>query len=90
MFVRVFLHACYAMRMFTRVRSVTIPPEAESVNGLIYILFSTFVTSKEINQGFIHAVKFMIKLVKMSVSLTYAQIQVTTYLPRTSERDRRT
>ena len=54
------------MRMFTRVRSVIIPPIAKSVNCLTYILFSTFVTSKEINQAFPHAVKFMINFVSFS------------------------
>ena len=46
-----FLHASYIM--FTRVRSVIIPPIAKSVNYLTHLLFSTFVTSKEINQAFL-------------------------------------
>ena len=70
MFVQVFLHAWYAMRMFTRVRSVIIPPIAKSVNCLTYILFSTFVTSKEINQAFLHAVKFMINFISFSFNRT--------------------
>ena len=60
MFVQMFLHAWYAMRMFTRTRSVIIAPVAKSVNCLTYTLSSTFVKSKEINQAFPHAVKFMI------------------------------
>ena len=43
------------MRMFMRVRSVIIPPIAKSVNCLTHLLLSTFVTSKEINQAFLHA-----------------------------------
>ena len=89
MFVQVFLHASYAMCMFTKVRSIIIPPAAKSVSCLTYILFSTFVKSNEINQAFLHAVKSMINfvkliydqvspitvLVRLSVSLTYAQIR---------------
>ena len=58
------------MRMFTRVRSVIIPPIAKSVYCFTYILFSTFVTSKEINQAFLHAVKFMINFVSLSCNRT--------------------
>ena len=70
MFVQVFLHASYAMCMFTKVRSIIIPPAAKSVSCLTYILFSTFVTSKEINQAFLHAVKFMINFVSFSCNRT--------------------
>ena len=59
-FLQVFLHAGYAMHMFTRVISLIISPVVKSIKCLTYILFSTFVTSKEINQAFPHAVKFMI------------------------------
>ena len=48
------------MPMFTRVRSVIIPPLAKSVNCLTSILFFAFVTSKEIDQPFLHVLKFMI------------------------------
>ena len=70
MFLQVFLHARYVMCMFTRVRSVIISPIAKSVNFLTYILFSTFVTSKEIIQAFLHAVKFMINFVSFSCNCT--------------------
>ena len=66
MFVQVFLHAWYAMRMFTRIISVIFLPVAKSVNCLTQILFPTFVTSNEINQAFLHLVKFMIKFVSFS------------------------
>ena len=46
-----------------RVWSVIISPIAKSINCLTYILLSTFVTSKEINQTFLHAVKFMINFI---------------------------
>ena len=69
-FVQVFLHAWYAMRMFTRVRSVIIPPILKSVKCLTYILFSTFVISKKINQGFLHAIKSMINFVSFSCNRT--------------------
>ena len=85
MFVQVFLHASYAMHMFTRVRSVIIPPIAKSVNCLTYILFSTFVTSKEINQAFLHAVKFMINFVSFSCNgtgkKTVRPINICAHLP---------
>ena len=58
------------MRMFTRVTSLIIPPIAKGVNCLTYILFSAFVTSKEINQSFVHAVKFMINFVRFSCNRT--------------------
>ena len=67
------------MRMFTRVRSVIIPPIAKSVNCLTYILFSTFVTSKEINQAFLHAVKFMINFISFSFSRTGKTVRLLTY-----------
>ena len=70
MFLHVFLHAWYAMRMFARVRSIIIPPIAKNVNCLIYTLFSTFVTSKEINKAFLHAVKPMINFVSFSCNRT--------------------
>ena len=53
-----------------RVRSVIIPPVAKSVNYLTYILFSAFVTSKEINQAFLDAVNFMINFVSFSCNRT--------------------
>ena len=67
-FVEVFLHACSAMSMFMRVRSLIIPPTAKSVNCLTYILFSAFVTSKKINQTFLYAVKSKINFVSFSCS----------------------
>ena len=75
-FAHVFLNAWYAMRMFTRVRSVIISPIAKSGNCLTYILFSTFVTSKEINQAFLHAVKFMINFVSFSCNRTDKTIRL--------------
>ena len=70
MFVQVFLHALYTMRMFTRVRSVIVQAIAKSVNCLTHVLFSTCVTSKEINQAFLHAVKSMINFVSFSCNCT--------------------
>ena len=70
MFVQVLLRAWYAMCMFTRVRSVIIPRITKSVNCLTYILFSTFVKSKEVNQAFLHAVKFVINFVSFSLNHT--------------------
>ena len=121
MFVQVFLHALYAVHMFTRVRSVVIPPIAKSVKCLTYLLFSTFVTSKVISPWFSDAVKSVINFVSFSCNRTgkivrlinictslatwsftikrpywlfnWIQLssnQVTTYLPRTTERDHRT
>ena len=58
------------MRMFTRVRSVVLSPIAKSVNCLTYILFSKFVTSKDISQAFLHAVNFMITFVSFSCNRT--------------------
>ena len=121
MFVNVLFHARYAMGMFTRVRSVIIPPIANSFNCVTYILFSRFVTSRKINQEFFHIVKSVINFVSFSCDCTGKTVrlnnictnlaawsftvkrpywsfiwiqlnskQVTTYLPRTSERDHRT
>ena len=70
MFLQVFLHAWFAIRMLTRVRSLIIPPIAKNVNCLTYTLFSTFVTSKDINQAFLHAIKLMIKFVSFSCNCT--------------------
>ena len=70
MLVQMFLLAWYAMRMFTRVGSVIIPPITNSVNCFNYILFSTFVTSKEINQKCFHAIKLMINFVSFSCNRT--------------------
>ena len=56
--------------MFARVRSAIILPVAKSVNCLTYILLSTFVTSKEINQAFLHAGKFVINFVSFSCKCT--------------------
>ena len=47
-------------------RFVIIPPIAKSLNCLTYILFSAFVTSKEINQAFLHLTKFVINFVDFS------------------------
>ena len=58
------------MDMFTRVRSVIIPPIAKVVNCLTYMFFSTFVTSKEINQAFFRAVRSMINFVSFSCNRT--------------------
>ena len=63
-------------------RSVIIALIAKSVNCLTYILFSTSVTSKEINQAFLIAAKFMINFVsffcncigKIVCLIIYAQI----------------
>ena len=70
MFVQVFLHAWFAMRMFTTVSSVIISPIAKSANCLTYILFFTFAASKEINQAFLQAVKSMINFVSFSCHRT--------------------
>ena len=67
------------MRMFTRVRSVIIPPRAKSVNCLTYILFSAFVTSKEINQAFLRLAKFVINFVDFSCNCTGKIIRSLTY-----------
>ena len=64
------------MLMFTRIRSLIIPPIPKSVNCLTYILFSTFVTSKEINQTFLHAVKFMINIVTFSCNWTIKTVRL--------------
>ena len=70
MFVQVFLHALYAVRMFTRVRSVVIPPIAKSAKCLNYLLFSTFVTSKVVSPLYPHAVKSVINFVSFSCNRT--------------------
>ena len=54
--------------MITRVRSVIIPPIAKSFNCLV--LFTTFVTSKEINEAFFNAVKTLINFVSFSCNCT--------------------
>ena len=66
MFVQLFLHVWYVMRMSTRVISVLTPPAAKKVICLTEILFSTFVTSKDISQAFLHAVIFVIDFVSLS------------------------
>ena len=75
-FLQVFLHAWYYMHMFTRVRSVIILPRATNVNWLTYMLFSASVTSKEINQLFLHAVKSMINLVSFSCNRTCKTVRL--------------
>ena len=70
MFVHMFLYAWNAIHLFKRVRSVIISLIVKSVNWLTYILFSTFVTSKEINQAFYHAVKPMISFISFSCTRT--------------------
>ena len=56
--------------MITRVRSVIIPPIANSFNCFVYILFTTFVTSKEVNEAFFNAVKSLITFVSFSCNRT--------------------
>ena len=70
MFVQMFLHAWYAIHLFARVRSVVISPIVKSVNLLTYVLFSTFVTCKEINQAFPKAVTSMSIFISFSCNGT--------------------
>ena len=70
MFVQVFFNAWYTTCIFTRVRSVTMSPIAKSLNCLTYILYPIFFTKKEINQVFLHTVKFMINFVSFSCTRT--------------------
>ena len=60
----------------TRVRSVIIQPVSKSVNCLTYILFCTFVTSKESNQAFLNAVKFMINFVSFFCNHTGKEVRL--------------
>ena len=62
----------------TRVRPVIIAPIVKSINCLTCTLFSTFVTSKEINQTFFHAVESMINFVSFSCKFLQYSIQSNT------------
>ena len=84
MFIMVFLHARYALCMCTRVRPVIIAPIVKSINCLTCTLFSTFVTSKEINQTFFHAVESMINFASFS-SIPYSQTLRIKQIRTTSE-----
>ena len=64
------------MPMFARVRSVIIPPLEKSVNCLTSILFSAFVKSKEIDQPFLHALKFMIIFLSFSCNGTGKSVRL--------------
>ena len=70
MFVQMFLHAWYVIHLFTSVRSLIISPIVKSVDSLTYILFSTFLTCKKINQAFPQAVKSMISFISFFCNRT--------------------